>query len=332
MTLTRAGFQWVAPVLAAVLGLLVITGVALAQEESDSGDHRGIVGEVVVDNLDAEGMGTVVVQTAEGEEITITVGASSEVKTPGTPAVTDVAGSLGMGAQVAVLIDGGGNAIQVLVKPQRPTAPPETGAVVGIQDGILTIMRPDGSTKEVRIPEGAGAPDTGEIVTTFASETDDVGPATATGLVRAAEVRDRLTGFLAEATPTEDAENGEIEQQEEELNELAQILDRYTQQHLNVLDGLLAREDLPAEARDAFTNAKSMAERGRDEAIQRTEEAQARMSEARERQGPPTGENGGAPPEGTPSGGNGTPPSGGPSGSSGPSGGPPSGSSGGGAP
>ena len=133
-----------------------------------------------------------------------------KIKTPGGPRVR---GTFTNGARVVIQARNDGTkldtvwvAIRVLVKPVKPTVASFHGAVVEVVDGVLTIMQPDGSTKEVELEAGASAPEIGELVTGFAGPAGDDGdggaskPAKAKGLLKASKIRERLEGFLQELT------------------------------------------------------------------------------------------------------------------------------------
>ena len=104
------------------------------------------------------------------------------------------------GAQVAVLIDDEGTAVQIKVKPSRPTIQPFSGAVTTIESGTMTVVRPSGESMTVQIPSGERAPQAGAVVMGFARASDNPGaPPLSTGLTTANQMRSRLEGFLDEA-------------------------------------------------------------------------------------------------------------------------------------
>lgn len=309
MELVKTNFKWMVPVLAALLAVVLAGNVAFAQENGEGDveadaevDHTGVVGELVSLTADENGQGEMTILTAEGEEFVISLGADYELKIPGQEAVTAIAGTFEEGARVAVLAaiaeDGSLDAVQVLVKPIAPTAPPVTGAVVSVEDGILTIMRPDGTTKTVQLPTDAGAPALGDLVTTFApdGEEDEDGSSRVAGLVRAEDVRNRLSGFIQDASSTVDeGEEGEedLEEREQELADLAQLLESYASKHVEVLQDLMAREDMPEAAKQGLATAFENAQRGRETALQNAQAALERAQAAREGRGAPDGIPGG---------------------------------------
>ena len=274
-----------AGVLLAVSLILSSIGVAFAQDGQE-GTRRGFVGTVssyegttlVIEGRDDD--------TATSTPITITGVTEDKVKYHGQPAVTEVAGTLEPGAKVVVLAqlteDGDWEAIQVVVKPVEPTAPPVIGAVASIdENGVLTITRRDGSTKTVQLGRGAVPPEVGELVTAFAGrpsvdgEEDGDGPPVATGLVRAAEVRQRLNFHLQQAA---DDPELPVQTRARLVVHLATTLDSFSGQHINVLEAV--RTKAPAAAQHGIDTALANAQRGR-------EQAQANAEEARAKAGPP---------------------------------------------
>jgi len=171
-----------------------------------AGDRKGYVGVFATATVTGAGTGAFIVATKQGDiEIQIPDdGLESITRRPGQDA-----GSPEDGDRVAVLVEfveDAGELVQVarqvIVKPTPQ--PPIQGAVVSIttnEDGIriLSIMRPDGTIKEVQLgPEGR-APDVGDLVTGFPGrgsnangERDQDRPPVVRGLVRAAEVSQRL--------------------------------------------------------------------------------------------------------------------------------------------
>ena len=274
-------------------------------QEAEQGTRRGFVGEIidetedgsVVTDIDEDGLGVMVVLTHAGDEIVIELPEDDgsrdyDLRIPGEPAVTGVAGTLEVGAQVGVLtqlVDDEWVALQVVVKPVRPTTEVVVGAVVSVETDetgarILTIVRPDGTTKTIELGPNAAVPPEGDLVTVFSDpeSEEDGGPPVANGLVRAAEVRERLNGFLEDLT-----ENGELppeaaQARARQVDDLASLLETHTSWHLDILQNLSEDEGLPEAGKDGILNAIENAQRGRDQAL-------ANAAEARANAGPPEG-------------------------------------------
>ncbi|MFQ5860635.1 MAG: fibronectin type III domain-containing protein [Dehalococcoidia bacterium] len=233
--------------------------------------RRAFVG--VVDG-DPNGSVTLI-QQGTGELVTIMLD-GHEVKTPGGPradAFTD-------GARVVVQarqVNGLWEAVKVVVKPKKPPFP-LVGAVVSVDDGIVTIMRRNGTTKTVQLPPGVDAPGTGALVTAFAGpsagedgEEDGEAPPVVTGLMRADEVRERLgrhLGQLADDPDLPGQARGRL------VADLATTLDNFSAQHIVLLETV--RGKAPAAAHKGLNNALANAHRGRDAALATAAEARAK--------------------------------------------------------
>ena len=269
-----------------------VTIMITVGEPEDDGDgvkRKGFVG--VVANKDS-GSFDVVFPDASFE--TIALPEEYRLKQPGKPGKNQ--GDFVDGARVAVLAqlleDESWEAVQVLVKPLGHGSHVVTGAVVGTEDGVVTILLPNGKTKRVKLPAGAGAPQEGEVVTTLVEgppDTDGEGeeeegpPAQATGMVRAAEVRERLQRHLDELTVEEgDLPEGKAQARAKRVQRLSELLESHGERHLGILDNALSREK-NEKARAAIQNARGRAEEGR-------QKSQATIERARGRAGlPPKG-------------------------------------------
>ena len=142
-----------------------------AEDGKKAGDRHGYVGTFTP----GDGAFTL---TRKRDEVVIQIpeeGIESITRMPGEANAT---GRPEDGVQVAVLVEfvdiGNGELIkvarQVIVKPFP--LPPVTGAVVSVDtdaDGVrvLTIMRPDGTTKAVQLGREVDPPEVGELVTAF---------------------------------------------------------------------------------------------------------------------------------------------------------------------
>ena len=149
------------------------------EEGKQAGDHKGYVGTFSLGN------GILTVATRK-EDVVIRIpdgGLELITRIPGQAPTGEAGAStaegLVDGAEVAVLVeflleDDSTELVlearQIMVKPSPE--PPVVGAVVSVEtneEGVrtLTIMRPNGTTKEVRLGPDADAPEIGEVVTAF---------------------------------------------------------------------------------------------------------------------------------------------------------------------
>ena len=275
------------------------------EEGKRPGDRKGYVGTFAL----GEGFFTV---TTKKEEVVIRIpdgGLEPITRVPGQAAPTVEAGGnaadgLVDGAEVAVLVefllgDGGTGLVlearQIMVKPTPE--PPVVGAVVSVdtdQEGVrtLTIMRPNGTTKEVRLGGNVDSPGIGAVVTASPGrgsrgrgreESDDGEPPTATGLVLAEQVLQRLEGFLEDLTAGDSSLPPQAaERRAQQVAQVATILESHASEHVNILEKISQKPDLPPQAILGMLNHLTKAKGGRDR-------ANAKSKEARDKAGPPPG-------------------------------------------
>ena len=272
------------------------------EEGKQPGDRKGYVGSFTL----GDGFFTV---TTKKEEVIIRIPAGglepiTRVPRPPADAEEGQADAPVDGAQVAVLVEfllpeGGTDLVlearQIMVKPNHE--PPVAGAVVSIEtdeDGVrtLTIMRPNGTTKEVRLGPEVTSPEVGDFVTTFPGrgrkgrgqgEGDDGEPPTATGLVLAEQVLQRLEGFLQDLT-SEDSNlsTKAAERRSQQVADVAALLETHASEHVDLLEKISQKENLPPQAILAMLKHLDKAKGGRDR-------ANGKVKEARDKAGPPPG-------------------------------------------
>ena len=264
---------------------LILSGFGMvhAQTASET-SSRGLVGEV----RDLSDGSFTLIQNGTGEEFILFFDSFDA-----GVALTNHGGGRAQfqdGAQVAVLVNDEFTAVQILVKPSRPSILPFSGAVTKVEDGMLTVVRPNGETMTIRVPSGERAPRAGAVVMGFARASDNRGaPPVSTGLTTAAEMRSRLEGFLEKANnaPNPRSEqtgpNPRSEQAgasprseqrgtsaQERSARLAQILADHTARQVAILQGVLDldKDNLSDKARDAVTRAHSTASVGLQRAME----------------------------------------------------------------
>lgn len=269
--------------------VVVVEGVRVA------GTRRGYVG--IIATAPVTGADTFTVMTKQGDiEIQIPDGGLEPItKTPGQPGriLTD-------DDRVAVLVEfvedqNGGElvkvAVQVIIKP-TPKAP-IVGAVAGIttdENGIrtLSIMRPNGTTKVVQLgPEGKLVV-VGDVVTVFPGRGPNADGADAQdrppfvrGLVRAAEVSQRLEGFLDDLTSGAGEPRPEVAaRRAQRVADLAARLEAHAAKHVEIIQRVSQNQNLPPQAVAGMLNGLERAQSGLDL-------AKAKATEARTRGGPP---------------------------------------------
>ena len=198
------------------------------------------------------------------------------------------------GDQVAVLVefvDQGGSELvpvarQIIVKPTPK--PPIVGAVTSIttdENGVrtMTIMSPNGTTKEVRLGIKGAPPEVGDLVTAFQGrggdeEEDGDGPPIVRGLVRAQEVRERLEGFLEDlSNRAADGLEKVEERRAERVARLAERLESHTAKHADIIERVSKSDRLPPQAVAGMRNGLERAQQGRTRATIKATEARSRV-------------------------------------------------------
>ena len=185
--------------------------------------------------------------TYEYVDIAIVEGYSI-IKKPGGP---NSRGEFGNDARVVIhaeYVDGRWVAIWVIVKPVKPTFTPIVGTAIGTEDGVTTILLPNGKTKKIKKPKGTEDPEDGEVVTVFVEDTgdgqgegdgegDDGEPAQATGLVKASKVADRIQSLL-EKLAAKDAKlpQAAIDARQRLVANLAAVLEQHSAQHVSIIE------------------------------------------------------------------------------------------------
>ncbi len=247
--------------LAAVgFGGLIFSGSGLVHAQTPSETSaRGLVGQVRELNEDS----FLLIQNGTGETFNVLLDgfdASTALTTHGSGGQAQFQN----GAQVAVLVDDGMTAVQILVKPSRPTVLPFSGAVTSVENGTLTVVRPSGESMTVQIPSRESAPQAGAVVMGFARASDSRGaPPVSIGLTTAEEMRSRLEGFLDEANSAASHQPEQSGSKPQERSaRLAEILANHTAHQVAILQSVLDRDNLPNKARAAVTRAHSSAKVG----------------------------------------------------------------------
>ena len=153
-------------------------------------------------------------------------------------------------------------------------------------------MRPNGATSVVRLGAGVDSPGIGEVVTALPgrgsrgqgrAEGDGGEPPTATGLVLAEQVLQRLEGFLQDLT-AEDSNlpPQAVERRSQQVTQAAAILESHAFQHVDLLEKPAQKQDLPSQAVLGVLSHLDQAKVGRDR-------ANAKANEARDKAAPTLG-------------------------------------------
>ena len=133
-------------------------------------------------------------------------------------------------------------------KGKLPTFTPIVGTAIGTEDGVTTIVLPNGKTKKIKKPKGEEDPEDGEVVTVFVEDTgdgqgegdgegDDGEPAQATGLVKASKIADRIQSFLAKLAEKDGSlPQAAVDARQRLVSNLAAVLEAHSAQHVSVIE------------------------------------------------------------------------------------------------
>ena len=199
------------------------------------------------------------------------------IKTPGGP---NNRGTFGDGARVVVhaeWVDGQWVAIWVIVKPDKPTFNALVGTVISTEDGVTTIVLPNGKTKKIKNPKGEQEPEDGEVVTVFVDESgdgentgggDENGdgePAKVTGLVKASKVADRIQSFLEKLAAKDGSlPQAAIDARQQLVTNLAAVLDEYSAQQVSIIEKVSKAQGIGSGTAAGLQKALDKAQADRD--------------------------------------------------------------------
>ena len=248
------------------------TEVTLSAHNNATSTRRALVGTVSGFATSTVATTTVIVTVTKqgtGELVELTLDGSEIIKTPGGPR----AGTFDVTARVVIKtkwVNGELVVDRVLVKPVKPPLP-LVATVVDVEDGVLTLLLPNGKTKIIKGPKGADAPDVGEVVTAFVgpSQDSDGGedgdqPPEYTGLVTASKVHDRLQRFIEKLAAKEDKlPEAALAARARLVANLAAVLEDYDSELVDLIQNQGQGEGLSPSAARGLEKALEKARRGR---------------------------------------------------------------------
>ena len=269
--------------------------IEIAAEEDDT-RRKGFVGLISGFATTTVGTTTVVTgvtltQKGTDEPVSIDLGSDVQVKLPGGPnAWTSLEDAIQGGAEIVILSrqdEDGNEAIFVLVKPKRPTFTALVGTVLGTEDGVTTIVLPNGKSKKIKKPEGEEDPEDGEVVTVFIDEsgdgegTGDDEPAEVTGLVRASMIADRIQSFL-EKLAAKDASlpQAVIDARQRLVTNLAAVLDKHSAQQVSIIEKVSKAQGLGSGTAAGLQKALEKAQADRDKGKAIADDAKSKVGVA----------------------------------------------------
>jgi len=272
-------------ILAVVLALGT-TVPAFAQDE-DGLERRGFSGIVTAIDLEE---GTMTVETAEGELITVVLTEDTRVRLPSGDVHSAAQVGIEVGASVAVLAevdDGSLTALWTLVKPERPQVLHLLGTIISMEGNLITIVDAQGNEHTVGMPgQALQGLQVGDM-TTFvvgrpgddsdangddddgdANGDDDDGDANgdedpdlvAHAAVTARQIQERVAAHATALRERAEAGGVPVYDAEERIQFLSELMD-IIQQHVHgVLTIVL--DKVPEQARGAIERAREQARIG----------------------------------------------------------------------
>jgi hypothetical protein len=241
--------------------------------------------------------GITLTQNGTEESVSIYLGGDEiQYKYPGGPNSWDSLEEAYLGgAEIVVLTrqdEDGNDAIFVLVKPKRPTFTALVGTVIGTEDGVTTIVLPNGKTKKIKNPEGEEDPEDGDVGTVFVDESGegdgegtgdgeengDGEPAKVTGLVKASTVSDRIQSFLENlAAQDESLPQAAIDARQRLVTNLAAVLDKHLAQHVSIIGNASKAQGLGSGAAAGIQRALERAQAGQAEGNAIADDAKSKV-------------------------------------------------------
>ena len=166
-----------------------------------------------------------------------------------TYAVGPQAGQLKLGARVVILGEQANSVWvvrRVVVKPSIPSLP-VTGVLTHVKENTGNILSPDGISHTLTFPDESKQVAVGDLVTAFPDASGSV-----RGLVKASELRQRLTRFLVAISASEIKSTDDLQGQH--ASRLIKILDQQISLQEQIIDTVLSRA--PEEAQGAISISK----------------------------------------------------------------------------
>ncbi len=236
---------WRVRPLALVIAMLLavtLAGPVLAATPRQEGQQRGLFGPAVEINLQSGGRATIGMETSEGV-VTVQVTEQTSIKIPGVETAT--VGDIRKGDFLVVLARSTGQgleAVQVMVKPDRPVAHTHiVGVVVAKENGQITVVDASGREVTVNILISVDDISIGQALVIVVQRDPATGKLVASHFLRATQIIERLDKELQKAI-------------QERQQALEQVLKRFREQsadeHLAILNRV--REMVQDQARDAI--------------------------------------------------------------------------------
>lgn len=251
-------------ILALVLALGATTP-AFAQDE-DGLERRGFSGIVTAVDLEA---GTITVETAEGELLTVALTGDTRVRLPSGDVHSTVQVGVEVGASVAILAeveDGSLTALWTLVKPERPQVRHLLGTIISIEGNLITIVDAQGNEHTIEMPEqalqGLQVGDMTTLVVDQPDADDGNGPENpiARAAVTARQIQERVAEHATVLRQRAQAGDVPVADADERIQFLSELMDTIQAHVQSVLTAVL--DKVPPQAKAAIERAMERAKTG----------------------------------------------------------------------
>lgn len=218
----------------------------------------------------------------EPGQVEVSVTDATKVVSAAEPSVAGVMGMLEPNARVTVLAvssDDAWEAQYVVVKPVTPAVPPATGLVTGVDGNVVTILLPNGNTKQYSLGEGEAPPAEGEMITVFArmragASTGE--PPEITGLQTMTQVQDRLQRHLDRLAGETDLTPDRLRIRDRIIEQISTKLENHVGIQLQVIERLQQNPNVPQATKDRLQNWLQDKEQVRDKITQGVENARGK--------------------------------------------------------
>jgi hypothetical protein len=243
--------------------------VAVAQAEQP---YQGIVGTVTIDS-DIVG-GIVILETKNLGEVEVLLADGTIYKVPGQDEATQ--DDINVGDRLAILAtvgeDGSYIATRVMIVPSVATRQHINGAVVSVQNRIMTVMDAAGETMTVELPEGVKGGVVGDFISTAVRKSSGGANPVASGTQTAAEVQTRLQTQLNAIAGQQVATQAEVQTREQTMTRLGEKLEGLVTRNKVVLEQVMAKA--PESAKAGIQTAIDNCEQRMGQARQAIQDAQ----------------------------------------------------------
>jgi len=254
-----------------ILAVVLALGTTTSAFANDGLERRGFSGTVTAVDLDA---GTMTVETAEGELITVALTEDTTVRLPSGNVQSVLEVELKEGALVAILAEVGEDdsftALWTLVKPERPQVEHLLGTIISIEGNLTTIVDAQGNEHTVEMPgQALQGLQVGDM-TTFvvgrpsADDGDDDPDLVAHAAVTAKQIQERVAAHATALWERAEARDAPVDDAEERIQFLSDLMG-IIQTHV---DGVLTivLERVPEPAKAAIERAREQARIGFEQA------------------------------------------------------------------